>query len=48
MYVRPSTKYSYEVQIRKHVEGRGNIHTLSFSKYEYDTSDWLYLNDLQG
>ena len=32
----------------KHIEGRGNIHILSLSKYEYDNSNWIYVNSLEG
>lgn len=46
--VRDRGKSRYEVQIRKHIEGRGNIHTFSLSKYEYDDSDWLYLSSITG
>ena len=38
----------YELQIGYHVKGRGNIHTYSMSKYEYDGFDWIYLNKLTG
>ena len=46
--VRKTSKPKYEIQIKKHIEGRGNIHTLSLSKYEYDNSDWIYVNSLEG
>jgi len=46
--VRGSVKFKYEVQLRRHIEGRGNMHTLSLSKFGYDTSSWLYLDTITG
>lgn len=46
--VRESDISKYEVQIRKHVRGRGSLHSISFSKFEYDQSDWLYLDSVEG
>ena len=46
--IRDSNKYDYEIQIRVHNEGRGNIHTLDMNKYEFESSDWIYLNSKQG
>jgi hypothetical protein len=40
--------FKYELQIKYHTKGRGNIHQLSLSKYEFDASDWIYLNALKG
>ena len=43
-----SNGYKYEVQIKYHTKGRGNIHNFNLKKYEYDGSDWLYLNTING
>ena len=40
--------FNYELQLKYHVKGRGNVHTLSLSKYEFDVSNWIYLNSLKG
>jgi hypothetical protein len=40
--------YKYELQIKYHTKGRGNIHTYSLSKYEFDDSDWIYTNIING
>jgi hypothetical protein len=42
------SKFNHELQLKYHVIGRGNVHQLSLSKYEYDRSDWIYLNSLKG
>ena len=46
--IRNSENYAYEIQIRVQNEGRGNIHTLDMKKYEFESSDWIYLNSKQG
>lgn len=40
--------YKYELQLKYHTTGRGNIHTFSLSKYEFDDADWIYTNTLSG
>ncbi|MEO6454961.1 MAG: hypothetical protein ABIN97_12845 [Ginsengibacter sp.] len=42
------SNFKYELQLKYHTTGRGNIHQLNLSKYEYDRSDWIYLNSLNG
>jgi hypothetical protein len=37
-----------ELELRYHVEGRGNVHTLSLSKYQHENSDWLYTGNAPG
>lgn len=41
-------EYKHELQLKYHVKGRGNIHTYSLAKYEFDDFDWIYTNSLKG
>jgi hypothetical protein len=39
----------YEIQIKTNTTGRGNIHNpFSFSKYELNDNEWLYVNSIIG
>ncbi|SFU35033.1 hypothetical protein SAMN04487941_0169 [Pontibacter akesuensis] len=40
--------YQHELQLKYHTKGRGNIHTYSLAKYEYDQFNWIYTNRLEG
>jgi hypothetical protein len=40
--------YQHELQLKYHTKGRGNIHTYSLAKYEYDQYNWIYTNRLHG
>ena len=40
--------FTYELQLKYHTKGRGNVHQLNLSKYEFDESDWIYLNAISG
>lgn len=42
--IRKSSKSKYEIEIPIHHEGRGNTHQLDPSSYEFNDSDWLYLD----
>ncbi len=46
--IRNSDNYKFEIQIIVHNEGRGNIHTFDLSKYEFESSHWIYLNSKRG
>ena len=46
--IREQSSPKYEIQIKRHIKGRGNIHNLSFSKYEHYDSEWIYVNALKG
>ena len=46
--VQDSDIRKYEIEIKYHIEGRGNIHSYSFSKWEYDRSVWIYVESLFG
>lgn len=46
--IRKSTVYNFEIEIPVHHEGRGNIHQMDPSKFEFDASDWIYLNDVSS
>ena len=48
IFLRKTDKYKYEIQISVYNEGRGNIHTLDISKYEFESSHWIYLNSKKG
>lgn len=41
-------KMKYALAIKYRTEGRGNIHTFDFSKYELDDADWIYTNRIKG
>ena len=43
-----SDEFKYEIQIGFAVKGRGNIHTFSLSKYEFEDFDWIYTNSILG
>jgi hypothetical protein len=43
-----SNNYKYEIELKYHTKGRGNIHSFSLSKYEFDQWDWMYLNSIHG
>jgi hypothetical protein len=39
----------YEIQIKTYSSGRGNVHNpFSFSKYELNDNEWLYVNSING
>lgn len=46
--VRNSDNYKFEIQINVHNERLGNIHTLDLSKYEFESSHWIYVNSKRG
>ena len=48
--IRPGTKgFNYEVQIKGHGEGRGNLHNpFDWTVHNWDFSYWLYLNKIEG
>lgn len=48
LILRKSNKYKYELELLVHHEGRGNIHQLDASKYNFDASSWLYFNQDSG
>jgi hypothetical protein len=41
-------KFNYALAIKYTTEGRGNIHTFNFSKFEYENADWIYTNKIRG
>jgi protein associated with RNAse G/E len=46
--IRESYPYKFELEIPIHVKGRGNIHTLDIKKIEFENSDWIYTNTING
>lgn len=44
LIIKRSTRFKFEIEIPIHHEGRGNIHQLDPSSYEFDEEDWIYLN----
>ena len=48
--IRPGTKgFTYEVQIKGHGEGRGNIHNpFDWKVHHWDHFYWLYVNNIEG
>jgi len=41
-------KFKYALAIKYTTEGRGNIHSFDFSKYQYQNADWVYTNRING
>ncbi|PVY35628.1 hypothetical protein [Pontibacter virosus] len=41
-------EFQHELRLTYHTKGRGNIHTYSLAKYEFDDFDWIYTNKLEG
>jgi hypothetical protein len=48
--IRPGAKgFTYEVQIKGHGEGRGNIHNpFDWKVHHWDHFYWLYVNNIEG
>jgi hypothetical protein len=40
--------YNYEILIKTHTVGRGNLHNMDLKKWESDSGDWIYTNSING
>ena len=41
-------KFKYEILIKNHTVGRGNLHNMDLKKWESNSGDWIYTNSING